>query len=540
MMAENVAHILVALPQAQLLRAVGEEAARLGIEAYAVGGMVRDMLLNLPTQDIDFVTLGAGSGIRLANAVAERLGGLCAHVYHKFGTAAVRITQDNGDVAVLEFVAARRESYRHSSRKPRVEAGSLQEDMLRRDFTINAMATSVLPDRFGDLVDPFDGRSHLDQERITTPRPPRQTFADDPLRMIRAVRFAAQLGFAIDSSLLNAMRQEAHRIEILSQERITDEIDKIMAGTSAAFGLELLDRGGLLQRILPELTALKGVETIAGQRHKDNFFHTLKVLDNVVVATLEDPPDQWCWLRWAALLHDIGKPRCKRFVPGTGWTFHGHEDRGARMVPAIFRKLKLPLDERMGYVRRLVELHHRPVALVDDTVTDSAVRRLLFDAGPDIDDLMTLVRADITSRNPSRVRRYLGAFNRVERKFAEIEAKDHLRNFRPPIDGTEIMQRVGITEGVAVGLIKDAIREAILEGDIPNERDAAIALLMQLKDDAVRRGALYKETVQKLRRSERRASQAVKEVVLYGELPEDHDAALAHIKAIKEKALAEA
>ena len=512
----------------------------MGVDVYAVGGIVRDALLGHPTTDVDFLTLGAGSGIRLAKAVSRRLGGRTAHVYDSFGTAAVRLQQGDGVQTVLEFVAARRESYRRSSRKPIVEEGTLEEDMVRRDFTINAMAACVLPNRFGDLIDRFQGRSHLSQGLITTPRSPHHTFADDPLRMIRAIRFAAQLDFTVDASLCRAMRQEAHRLAILSQERITDELQKIVESPLPSYGLDLLEDGGLLKHIFPELTALKGVETVAGQRHKDNFHHTLKVLDNVVVATLEDPPEHWYWLRWAALLHDIGKPGSKRFAPGTGWTFHGHEDRGARMVPRVFRRLRLPLDERMEYVRRLVALHHRPVALVDSAVTDSAVRRLLFDAGTSIDDLMTLVRADITSRNPDRVRRYLQAFDRVEEKFAEIEAKDQLRNWRPPVDGSDIMDIVGIGEGVAVGLIKDAIREAILEGEIPNERDAAIALLMEVKDDAVRRGALYKETVQKLRGAERRVSQALKEAVLYGELPSDYDAALAHLRAVKAQALVEA
>ena len=538
-MTHNIAHVLDALEQAKLLRDIGKEAEVLGIEAHVVGGLVRDALLGIPTADADFVTLGAGTGITLAKAVAKRLRARTVHVYRSFGTAAVR-THVGGKPVVLEFVAARRESYRKPSRKPIVEAATLEEDLERRDFTINAMAACLLPDRFGDLIDQHNGQRDLDLRRIMTPRPPRQTFADDPLRMIRAARFAAQLGFELDSSLGQAMRQEAHRMKILSQERITDELVWIIESASPSFGLRLLDDGRLLERFFLELTALKGVETIAGQRHKDNFYHTLKVLDNVVAATQDDPPENWKWLRWAALLHDIGKPRSKRYVPGTGWTFHGHEDRGARMIPAIFRKLKLPQDERMAYVQRLVALHHRPVALVDDKVTDSAVRRLLFDAGPAIDDLMILVKADITSRNPGKVRRYLQAFDKVKYKFADIEAKDHLRNFRPPIDGKEIMERVGIRAGVAVGLIKDAIQEAILDGEIPNEHGAAIALLMQIKDDAVRRGALYEETVQKLRGTERRASQAMKDAILFGELPADHTAALAHIRAIKEQALAHA
>ncbi len=539
---EQVGHLLNSLPQAPLLRAVGEEAARLGIEAYAVGGVVRDMLRQAPTQDVDLVTLGIGSGIRLARAVGKHLGGLTAHVYDQFGTAALRIRQDDGDVAELEFVAARKESYRASSRKPSVQAATLYEDLLRRDFTVNAMAVSVMPDRYGVLLDPFGGRRHLEKQWLITPRPPRRTFADDPLRMIRAARFAAQLNFTIDERLMHAMRQEAHRLSILSQERITEELEKIMASRLASYGFELIDQGGMLSRILPEVTALKGAQTIAGQRHKDNFHHTLKVLDNLVLATgdEENPPARSYWLRWAALLHDVGKPAAKRFVPGTGWTFHGHEDRGARMVPGIFQRLKLPLDDRMQYVRRLVALHHRPVALVDDMVTDSAVRRLLFDAGPDIDELMMLVRADITSRNPRRVARYLRAFDRVEDKFAEVEAKDHLRNFRPPIDGKEIMERVGIREGVAVGLIKDAIQEAILDGDIPNEREAALALLTEVKGDAVRRAALYEETVLTLPRSERQTSLAVKQAVLYGPLPPGREAALTYVHAVRNKAEQEA
>ena len=537
-MTVSVTHLLDALPQAPLLRAIGGEAEDLQIEAYAVGGMVRDMLLGLSTTDIDVVTVGSGSGIRLARAVGKRLGGRTVHVYQRFGTAAIRVNQPDGEQIVLEFVATRRESYRRTSRNPIVEDGTLQEDLERRDFTVNAMAACLLPDRYGELIDPHGGQEHLEEKRIVTPRPPRKTFEDDPLRMIRAARFAAQLGFTVDTPLHRAMCQEAHRVDILTQERITEELERIVDGMMPSEGLRLLESCGILQRIFPELAALRGVETAMGQRHKDNFFHTLKVLDNLIRATEHDPPEYAYWLRWAALLHDIAKPLTKRFVRGTGWTFHGHEDRGSRMVPKIFRRLKLPLDERMEYVRLLVALHHRPVALVDDAVTDSAVRRLLFDAGDAIDDLMILVRADITSRNPHRVRRYLQAFDRVEVKFAEIEAKDNLRAFRPPVDGLEIMELVGTREGVAVGLIKSAVQEAILDGTIPNERDAAIALVMELKEDALRRGRLFDATVAKLRRAERRASQVLKEAVLYGELPADEDEALAHILALKAEVLA--
>ena len=534
-MPDNLAHIIETLPQALHLREVGAEAASLGIEAYAVGGLVRDLLLGHATADIDFVTVGPGTGVRLAKAVGKRLGGRIAHVYDRFGTAAIRLPESD---TVLEFVAARRESYRKESRKPLVEEGTLQEDLLRRDFTINALAVNVAPDRFGDVIDPFRGRLHLEQRRLSTPRPPQQTFADDPLRMIRAARFAAQLCFTIEPEARRAMRREAHRIRILSQERITEELGRIMASPHPSTGILILEEADILGRILPELSALKGVDTIGGQRHKDNFYHTLQVVDNLVAATRRRSDDSAYWLRWAALLHDIGKPIVKRLDSAAGWTFHGHEDRGARMIPRLFRRLKLPLDERMEYVRMLVALHHRPVALVDDLVTDSAVRRLLFDAGDALDDLMTLVRADITSRNPKRVRRYLGAFDLVEEKFAEVEEKDHLRNFQPPVDGQEIMDIIGIGEGIAVGIIKSAIREAILEGDIPNEHEAAFALMMRIKDDALRRSALFNEVILPLRGPERRAASALKREIFSGALPEDHTAAMRHLAAIKEEALA--
>jgi len=536
----EVAQYLDTLPHARWVRAVGEVAARTGIVVYAVGGMVRDALLGYMTTDLDFVTEGADSGIRLAKAVSKRFGGRTVHVYERFGTAAVRLRDREVGEILLEFVAARKENYRSASRNPRVASATLLEDLARRDFTVNAMAACLLPDRYGELIDPFGGRDHLAEERLYTPRAPQKTFADDPLRMIRAVRFATQLNFDIDGSLMQAMRTEAPRLKILSQERITGELTRIMESDAPAFGFALMDGTGLLEYILPELAALKGVERVAGREHKENFHHTLQVLDNVVEATLAEPPENWYWLRWAALLHDIGKAHTKRFVNGTGWTFHGHEYYGAkRMIPKLFRKLKLPLDERMEYVQRLVALHHRPMALVDDTVTDSAVRRLLFDAGPLIDDLMILVRADVTSRNPRRRSRYLRAFDNVEVKFADIEAKDHLRNFRPPIDGLEIMERAGIRAGMAVGFIKNTIQEAILDGDIPNEHGAAVALLMEIKDDAVRREKLYRETVQKLSPRERTAMSAMREAILFEELPESNEAAQAHIQAIKERVLAD-
>ena len=472
------------LPQFRLLRTVGEAAAARGTEVYAVGGVVRDAMLGRSTTDIDFVTIGAGSGIAVAEAVAEALGGKPVHVYPNFGTAAVRVPGTEGE-QMLEFVASRKESYRSSSRKPEVEDGTLLDDLARRDFTVNAMAVDVHPDRFGQLVDPFEGLADLEERILRTPLQPEQTFQDDPLRMIRAARFAAQLHFAVHDEALAAMRDQSARVSILSQERITDELQKIICADRPSIGFAILQQNGILDQIFPELSRLEGVEAIDGHRHKDNFYHTLQVVDNLVEIAWKYSCEETLWLRWAALLHDVAKPTTKRFVEGTGWTFHGHEDRGARMVPRIFRRLKLPTDERMRYVQEMVRLHHRPVALVDESVTDSAVRRLLFEAGDHIDDLMMLVRADITSKNPRRVRRYLTAFDRVDEKLLEVEEKDRLRNFQPPVDGNEIMDVLGLAPGPAVGRLKEAVREAILEGEIPNEHDAAFRYLMTIKDDVL-------------------------------------------------------
>ncbi len=533
----TIADIATRTPHAPLLRKVGSLAEERGIEVYAVGGLVRDMLLGRDwTQDLDFLTVGQGTGIRLARIAARAMGGSTVHVYEKFGTAAIRVPRAEGS-PVLEFVAARRESYRRHSRKPVVENGTLEDDLLRRDFTANAMAMHLARERFGDLIDPHDGRRDIERRVLRTPRPPGQTFADDPLRMVRAARFVAQLDFAIDADVQQAMRAEMHRTRIVSQERITEELEKMMRTRAPAAGWRCLDETALLPHVLPELAALKGVETVRGRAHKDNFYHTLTVLDNVAQATRKLEEERDYWLRWAALLHDIAKPRVKRFVRGTGWTFHGHEDVGSRMVPKLFRRLRLPLDERMEFVRKLVALHHRPVALVDDTVSDSAVRRLLFDAGDDLDYLMMLVRADITSRNPHRVRRYVRAFDEVEEKFAEVEAKDHLRNFQPPVDGNEIMQVIGISEGIAVGIIKDTIREAILEGEIPNEHGPASDLMMQIKDEALRRGELFDEFARGLHRSERRAMGAIKEELFRGDVPADPAKARMYLTAIKDRAL---
>lgn len=520
---DNLAELVARRPVHDVLRIVGDEARSLGIPAYAVGGFVRDVMLDRHAPDVDFLTVGPGTGIRLARRVGKRLGGRLVHVYENFGTAAVRL-----DAGVFEFVAARRESYRRQSRKPLVENGTLEEDLARRDFTVNAMAMEILPDAFGNVIDMFDGRGDLELRQIRTPLAPDRTFADDPLRMMRAARFAAQLDFNVSGDAILAMRREAHRVRIVSQERITEELEKIMGCKVPSVGLRMLHQTGILEYFFPELTALHGIDTIAGQRHKDNFYHTLQVVDNVARLA----PEEY-WLRWAALLHDIAKPLTKRFTPGTGWTFHGHEHHGSRMVPKLFRRLKLPSDERMSYVQKLVMLHHRPVALVDEEVTDSAVRRLLFDAGDDLEDLMVLVRADITSKNPRRVQRYLRAFDLVERKFVEVEEKDHLRNFQPPVDGREIMEVVGLRQGIAVGIIKERIREAILEGVIPNRHDAAFALMMDIKDDAVRRARLFEALILPLKGPERRWAQALKAAIFSGDLPEDYDAALSQLKALK-------
>lgn len=532
------------LPHESVLRTIGTVADRLDLEAYLVGGAVRDGFLDRPTTDLDFVSVGSGSGIQLAEAVAEEMGGQTAHVYENFGTAAIRLPEDeggpstgSGPALVLEFVGARKESYRADSRKPIVEDGTLEEDQARRDFTINALAIALNEGRFGNVIDPFGGMIDLVGKKLRTPRDPRETFEDDPLRMLRAARFAAQLGFSIDTDALRAMQEKAPRVEILSQERITDELQKIIASKKPSVGFEILFEAGILQHLFPELTDLAGVETVGGQSHKDNFFHTLEVVDNVAEATADWPEEDALWLRWAALLHDNAKPETKRFSKQQGWTFHGHEDRGARNIPTLFRRLKLPLDERMDYVQKLVALHHRPVALVDDEVTDSAVRRLLFEAGDDIDDLMLLVRADITSKNPQRVRRYLSAFDRVEEKFAEVEEKDRLRNFEPPVDGYEVMEVLGVEEGVAVGIAKEWIREAILEGDIPNEHDAAYAYLVEHKDEALRRAALFDEVVRSLDGPERAATGAIKEAVFWGDVPPARADALIFLGEVKAQVL---
>ncbi|MBD5374680.1 MAG: HD domain-containing protein [Bacteroides sp.] len=444
---------------------VGSTADSLSRECYAVGGYVRDLILNRHSKDIDFVTVG--SGIEVAEAVARKLGkGTHLSVFRSFGTAQVK----RGDTE-LEFVGARKESYRSNSRNPIVEDGTLDEDIARRDFTINAMAICVNADRFGELIDRYDGIGDIERRIIRTPLDPDITFSDDPLRMMRAVRFATQLQFDIYPATFEAISRNASRIKIITKERIMDELMKIMASPRPSVGWKLLAATGLLPLIFPELDAMRGVDTVKGRSHKDNFLHTLEVLDKVA-ETSDD-----VWLRWSALLHDIAKPVTKRWDSVQGWTFHNHNFIGAKMVPRIFRTMKFPLNEKMKFVAKMVELHMRPIALVEDEVTDSAVRRLIHDAGDDLNDLMTLCRADITSKNADKVKRHLANFDHVREKMEELEARDHVRNFQPPVDGNEIMTLYGLPPSHEVGVLKAAIKDAILDGVIPNEREAALSFL---------------------------------------------------------------
>lgn len=444
-----------------IFEVIAQSATELGLEAYVIGGYVRDLILNRPNKDIDVVCLG--SGIGLAERVASKLGD---HVYvnyfKNFGTAQIKLN----DLEV-EFVGARKESYSPDSRKPAVENGTLEDDQNRRDFTINALGISLNKKDFGQLIDPFDGIEDIQKKIIRTPLDPEITFSDDPLRMMRAIRFASQLGFDIEGSTFDAISAMKDRISIVSQERITDELNKIVLSQTPSYGFKLLYYTGLLQLIFPEFCELQGVETQDGKGHKDNFYHTLQVLDNVAVRSND------LWLRWAAILHDIAKPATKRFNNKVGWTFHGHEELGSKMTPGIFRKLKLPLDAKMKMVKKLVRLHLRPIALAKEGVSDSALRRLLFEAGDDIEALMILCRADITSKDPNRVRRYLGNFDRVEEMLIELEAKDKLRNFQPVITGEIIMEVFALKPSREVGLIKLALREAVLEGTVSNDFDSA-------------------------------------------------------------------
>ena len=437
------------------------------LQAYVIGGFVRDMLLDRPSKDIDIVVIG--SGLDLAKECAERLRVKKVSLFQNFGTAQFKYKDLD-----VEFVGARKESYRQDSRKPLVEDGTLADDQNRRDFTINALALSLHADNFGELIDPFHGEEDLEKGILRTPLDPDTTYSDDPLRMLRAIRFAAQLDFKIEPKSLQSILKNANRLEIISMERIVEECNKIILSNEPSRGFKLLYSTKLLQQFFPEMVALHGVEIINGKSHKDNFYHTLEVLDNV--AGKSDN----LWLRWAAILHDIAKPPTKKFDPEIGWTFHGHEDLGARMTPRIFKRLKLPLDQKMKYVQKLVRLHLRPIALVKGFVTDSAIRRLLSEAGDDIEDLMVLCNADITSKNEFKVKKYRQNFDMVLSKLKAVEEKDRIRNFQPPVSGELIMQVYNIAPCAEVGILKSRIKEAILEGEIPNESAAAIEFMLRI------------------------------------------------------------
>ena len=457
---------LAKLLDLRIFHQISETADELGLECYVVGGYVRDLFLERPSKDIDVVVVG--SGIAIAEALGKRLGrGAHVAVFRNFGTAQVKYH----DLEV-EFVGARKESYSHDSRKPIVENGTLEDDQKRRDFTINALAVCLNKERFGELIDPFDGILDMEDRLIRTPLDPDITFSDDPLRMMRCVRFATQLNFYIDDETFQALCTNKERIKIISGERIADEWNKIMMTPTPSKGFVELSRCGLLSLICPELAALEGVEIVNGKAHKDNFYHTLEVLDNICSKTDN------LWLRWAALLHDIGKPKTKRFEHPIGWTFHNHNFIGEKMVPEMFRKMKLPMNEKMKYVQKLVGLHMRPIVIADEEVTDSAIRRLLFEAGDDIEDLMTLCEADITTKSSQRKKRFLDNFKLVRRKLVDLEERDRIRNFQPPITGQEIMEIFDLQPCCEVGSLKSSIKDAILDGIIPNERAAAYQYML--------------------------------------------------------------
>lgn len=464
-----------------IFKKISDAAVELSMPAYLIGGFVRDKILNRPTKDADIVCIG--DGIWLAEKVAEKFSPRPGvNFFKNFGTAHIKILMRNQNddkkaFFEIEFVGARKESYSRDSRKPEVIPGTLDEDRMRRDFTINTLAISLNKEDFGKLIDPLNGLADIENKMIKTPLPPGQTFSDDPLRMMRAIRFATQLNFTISPETFEAIRQHADRIKIVSKERIVDEINKIIMTSKPSVGFDLLYKSGLLEILFPEMVALTGAEYIDGKGHKDNFYHTLQVLDNIA------PNTDDLWLRWAAVLHDIAKPATKRFEHGHGWTFHGHEVLGGRMVPKIFAQLKLPLNDNMKFVRKMVALHLRPIGLTKENITDSAIRRLLFDAGDDIESLMTLCKADITSKNRQKVQRFLANFEMVENRLKEVEESDHLRNWQPPITGEIIMKEFGLPPSRIVGEIKTAVREAILDGDIPNEYAAAFEYMRKVAKD---------------------------------------------------------
>ncbi|MGB0199183.1 MAG: CCA tRNA nucleotidyltransferase [Flavobacteriaceae bacterium] len=451
-----------------IFKQIGEVAEKLDTRAYVIGGYVRDVILKRKApKDVDIVC--EGSGIALAKAVSKSLDNTSkVQVFKNFGTAMLKVGEWE-----LEFVGARKESYRSDSRKPIVENGTLEDDQKRRDFTVNALAVALNPDEFGHFIDPFNGLKDMENQLLRTPLEPEQTYTDDPLRMLRAVRFAAQLNFKIESTSLKAISKLNDRLDILSKERIVDELHKLMKTQKPSIGFLLLEKTGLLKPILPELIALKGIEEVEGQRHKDNFYHTLEVVDNICKTTDN------LWLRWAALLHDIGKAPTKKFSKKVGWTFHGHEFVGAKMVYKLFKRLKMPLNDKMKYVQKLVFMSSRPIAVSEDMATDAAVRRLVFDAGDHIDDLLTLCQADITTKNPRRFKKYHENFEKVRQKIIDVEERDRIRNFQPPVDGAEIMRTFGLQPCREIGILKEYIKEAILEGKIPNEYKAAHALMLE-------------------------------------------------------------